>query len=423
MKKRHIIILALGIWLFISASSLFAAISFFPLQPNVEQEISFLVSHPEGIVATTTEWNFGDGTIIRGSVSPLKRYQKSGVYIVKVTYATYKEKQVSEQASITVVERRRISYTPSLYPALRRPVTFRAENFFSTQILWDFGDDQGNIVGSPVITHVYTRPGNFTVRALDFGGKSVADIRTRITIKEEKGPRSHFQIYFIQLRFEDGKPYRVVPKDYGGLIAYADIKYEGTGILMAQWLVDGLPFKTVSMIMPFARQTTIDSGSIPTLPTYVPGIHEVTLRIIQPPLEFSLPVLRYFVSVERRPEKLVTNMIDLSTIKIRSLQNQEIPLVKDCLHIPKNNYLLLKGLISNTSNNSVPMALLRIYLDNKLVDQQLVSRLRPLEERNFETSIFYPESGAKTVFVALYNISDKTPHLLFLKKINLQSSN
>ncbi len=83
------------------------------------------------------------------------------------------------------------------------------------------------------------------------------------------------------MRFDDGKPYKVVSRNEK-LTAYADIKYEGTGILRAQWEVDGMPLKPVTAGLPFADSTIINSGEIPGLPTTIPSIHEVNLRVFQP---------------------------------------------------------------------------------------------------------------------------------------------
>jgi len=300
---------------------LHAAITYSPTQPNVEQDITFTVAHPDGIYPPSVNWNFGDGSYSTGSLTVKKRYYREGTFNISVRYQTYKQQQINESVTIIVSERRRITHAP-LYPALGKLITFRAENFLSNQILWDFGDGTPLQCFSTVITHTYKKTGRYTVRATDWCGKSEVKISKLINITEMSGPRSAFQIYFIQLRFEDGKSYKVVPKDEK-LIAYADIKYEGTGILQAQWLVDGIPFKPLSEVLPFAKEAVINSGDIPGLPTQFPGLHEVTLRIIQPETEYSIPVLRYFVSLERMEKERVEEVISINALELKDTKGNK----------------------------------------------------------------------------------------------------
>lgn len=203
-KLETILIAAL---LFFFAETLFASITYAPPQPNIEQQVTFTASHLDGISASTVQWNFGDATSTYGLTTVTKIYRAIGVYTVRISYRTNKNQQISEETSIAVGENRRISFTPA-YPSVNKPVTFKAENFLSTRILWNYADDTLPECKSTIVSHTYTRPGRYTVRAKDWCGDSIATISATIQIaQEEKGPRAAFQIYFIQLRFEDGKPY------------------------------------------------------------------------------------------------------------------------------------------------------------------------------------------------------------------------
>lgn len=397
------------------AKFVFATISYTPFQPNVEQSVTFTVTHPDGIVDNKAQWDFGDGTPSSwNSTTVTKIYRTAGTYTVKASYWTNKQQYVTDQTTITIVEQRRITFSP-LYPVINRPVTFRAENFLSTNIRWDFGDGTVISCNSTTETHIYENPGTYTVKAWDWCGNTVATISTTLNVSEEKGPRAAFQISFINLRFSDGKSYKVVPKDFEPLIAYADIKYEGTGILNAQWLVDGKPFKLVSKSLPYAKQTIIDSGSIPGLPTQIPGIHEVSLKIIQPQTEYSIPVIRYFVSSARAEREKVNLLVS----KALNLDEIEIPISIDSIKAPAKDYFLLKGIVKSENETLIPYVLLRIYLGNELVDQQLIKNLKPKGEVEFETSIYNPSSEPKTIYITLYNISQKPANLIFIKKLKI----
>jgi len=400
---------------------LHAAITYSPTQPNVEQDITFTVAHPDGIYPPSVNWNFGDGSYSTGSLTVKKRYYREGTFNISVRYQTYKQQQINESVTIIVSERRRITHAP-LYPALGKLITFRAENFLSNQILWDFGDGTPLQCFSTVITHTYKKTGRYTVRATDWCGKSEVKISKLINITEMSGPRSAFQIYFIQLRFEDGKSYKVVPKDEK-LIAYADIKYEGTGILQAQWLVDGIPFKPLSEVLPFAKEAVINSGDIPGLPTQFPGLHEVTLRIIQPETEYSIPVLRYFVSLERMEKERVEEVISINALELKDTKGNKIPLNSDSVEAPSSDYIFLRGKIKLSLKETIPYALLRVYVGNELIDQQIIKNLKLGDEREIITSLNNQSSEPKKIYIALYNISRKPSELILLKRINVSARN
>lgn len=398
-----------------------AAISFSPPQPNVEQTVTFLVSHPAGIIPASVVWNFGDGSQASGSTTATKAYRTIGNFIVRVTYTTLTQQQVNEQTPVTVVERRRITTNPPLYPAVNKPVEFRAENFLAKSVLWNFGDGTRLVLGPEIISHVYSSPGKYTVEAKDFGGESVAKIQTTVNVTEGTGPRASFQVFFLQLRFDDGKPYKVVPRGYDRLVAYADIKYEGSGILNALWLVNGIAFRVANLSLPFARQTIINSGSIPALPTAIPGMYEVSLKIIQPQVEFEIPVIRYFVAADKSLDRFQLNQVTVDGFKSFDLEGKELEISQGLIQAPARKHILFRGKIKNIKQTLVPFALLRIYLNSNLVDQQVLKDLKPGEVRPFESSIFNPGSADSSVYIVLYDISVKPETLLFIEKYELKS--
>ncbi len=409
MKK---IILILSIFY---AQINFCTIIYNPTQPNVEQNISFNVTHIDGIYPPSVFWDFGDGTNGQGSTSVNKSYTSIGNFLVTVNYRTLKEQNVTEQITINVVERRRITFTPS-NPILGRDITFRAENFLSNDILWDFGDGSEVQCLQKIVVHRYERVGRYTVTARDWCGNSVSNIFVNINIGEEKGPRAPFQISYIQIRFEDGKPYKSIIKDSPNLVAYADIKYEGTGLLIAQWEVDGVLFKQVNRILPYAAQTTIDSGNAPSLPTNLLGLHDVTLRIIQPQTQYEIPIIRYFVSAG----KYEIEKLEFPKIEAKTLEGEDLVIEESNVIAPKGKPFIIKGNIKNTTLRDIKFALLRIYVEEELIDQKLIKDFKQSQDREFETSLLYGTYEGKRVYVIIYDITEKPQKLLFLKKFLLK---
>ncbi len=213
---------------------------------------------------------------------------------------------VIQQLSATV------SFTPA-NPKVGETVVFTltpATNLLvaDRRINWNFGD------GTPVVTtdisvrtrtHVYTSTGAFTVSVtyylnLDVIEKVVDQALVMVTEEIVPVPPAEFDISYINLHFEDGKTAVSVPRNFSSLVAFADLKYKGTGIMTLQWLVDNMPFKIETVSLTFSGETSINSGTTPALPTQLTGNHEVTLKIIRPAVEFPIPVISYFVSLEEK---------------------------------------------------------------------------------------------------------------------------
>ncbi|MHB8094917.1 MAG: hypothetical protein ACYDH0_08235 [Candidatus Aminicenantales bacterium] len=277
------------------------------------------------------------------------------------------------------------------------------------------------------MTHVYGKEGPWTVRAYDDWGSGASGSLV-FMVYPALGPRSPFAVSYIALRFEDGKSYKVVPRNSGNLAAYADFKYEGTGIFQARWMLDGMPFRTVSLALPFAGQATIASnqlaglpplasGSVPGLPTTIPGLHEVALSLVSPEFGFTVPVIRYFVTVDEAP----ANAVDLVFSGSRDLDGAVLPSDEDSIEAPAGRYFLLEGKFRSEGRESVPSALFRVFLDDELVDQKFVQRLLPGEERAFRTSIFNPSGGDKKLVFVLYDISRKPAIMLFFREMTVVS--
>lgn len=412
--RRILKILILAAFLLSHTQSLLAVITYSPSPPNVDQEVTFTVTHPDGISQGRVLWNFGDGVLpLWDNPTVFKEYRRKGTYSVSARYMTLRNQDVIDRVSVTVVERRRISLSP-LYPIVNTLITFRAENFVSPIVDWDFGD-QTYITGRTTETHSYTSPGTYTVTASDLISETNFTTTVRVST-EATGPRATFQIYFVQLRFDDGKSYKIVPKDFSPLNVYADIKYEGTGIFRAQWILDGAPLGIVTRAMPFARQITIDTSDIISLPTITPGIHEVSLRVTDPPTENPIPAIRYFVALEK-PE---IKRVDLSLTKVTGLDKTEITVSKDYIEAPTEKHFLLKGSIRIEGDREMPRVLMRVYLDSEIVDQKLMENVKPNADIEFETSIYNASSEQKKVYLFFYNISQKPPELLYVKRYILR---
>jgi len=165
-------------------------------------------------------------------------------------------------------------------------------------------------------------------------------------------------------------------------------------------LVDDKPFRVVSQNFPFARQETLRSGKNPPLPTQVPGIHEVSMNILQPKIEFKIPKIRYFVTpgeIEKR--------VELSISKVEDLRGNIIVVEKNRISLTKDTNYLFSGIARNLSKSEISSAILQIFLADKLFDQKMINNLKPQEQRTFETSILNDSTPQKKLSFKIFDTS------------------
>ncbi|MFZ1375511.1 MAG: PKD domain-containing protein [Geothrix sp.] len=184
-----------------------------------------------------------------------------------------------------------------------RPVTFilTATPDPVGQVQWSFGD--GRVAdGGTIATTTYLTPGSYTVRAVfrsSNGGALSPPQVAQAQVRVADHPAAPFSIAMLRLRWEDGGTEAAVAQGATPLVAFLDLKCEGTGAFQAQWTVDGVPVGTITRQVAFASTLTVDSRDLPSLPTTELGEHQVSLRILSPPVSFQVPVIRYFVRLDR----------------------------------------------------------------------------------------------------------------------------
>ncbi|PKN37918.1 MAG: hypothetical protein CVU62_09365 [Deltaproteobacteria bacterium HGW-Deltaproteobacteria-2] len=109
----------------------------------------------------------------------------------------------------------------------------------------------------------------------------------------------------ISVYFGNGRAETTVMKYASDLKAYADIRYNGSGLLKGYWEVDGRLLSYVSQPLPAGQQITLATPDIPALPTFETGTH--TLRFVitnpEPGQGIPLPVLVYFVTTDEAAVK------------------------------------------------------------------------------------------------------------------------
>jgi PKD repeat protein len=268
-------------------------VTFSPVSPNVGETVAFQAQN--FAAPNALSWNFGDGnTISSGASVQNHAFNSAGTFIVSVKDADSNTTPIS--VTVQVVNKRTIQVTPAEGGKTGQTIQFQAASFIAACIQWNFGDGSPAAQGTASQSHVFAKPGTFVVTATDQCGSSTWTATATMTIAPSEGPLAGFDVTFGLLRFEDGKTSIMVNQGTTGLAAFADLKYEGTGMLMVEWRVDGHPFRTDTAAATFGQSLTVNSGHLPGLPTAVPGPHTVEIRFLKPATSFALSPISYTVT-------------------------------------------------------------------------------------------------------------------------------
>ncbi len=126
-------------------------------------------------------WDFGDGSSeSRPGKESQHVFREPGSFHVTCVLEGSSSGPANNEVTVTVGDNRHISPEGGNFRQGTK-VNFRAENFVSNGLRWDFGD--GTVEPGPKNHgHVYANPGNYTVKAFDFNGDSPTAITCPVAI-------------------------------------------------------------------------------------------------------------------------------------------------------------------------------------------------------------------------------------------------
>ena len=143
----------------------------------------------------------------------------------------------------------------------------------------------------------------FTYKRWFNSGIVMGEATINMTVSGETG--GTLGIKRLSLYFGNGRAETTVMKNTADLKAYADISYNGSGLLKGYWEVDGRLLSYVSQPLLAGQQTTLTTPDVPALPTFDTGTH--TLRFVvtnpNPDQGIPLPTLVYFVTTDESARK------------------------------------------------------------------------------------------------------------------------
>ncbi|MBN1864415.1 MAG: PKD domain-containing protein, partial [Victivallales bacterium] len=191
-------------------------------------------------------WYWGDGqTYTCQSDYPYShviyhQYRNPGNYSVHVHRSGAPACPVDEYKNVTILENRIISASIAT-PITGQSVTYTASGFNTpTNITWSMGDGTIYANMKRIISHVYSRPGTYTIRAYDWNGDTTTTpVKLSITVVEPvraiiyspATPRVdqevaiqavNFQSGTIDWNFGDGTP----PQTYSAMVSH---RYQNPG--------------------------------------------------------------------------------------------------------------------------------------------------------------------------------------------------
>jgi len=262
------------------------AVTASPSNPKVDQSVYFQALN---FVTSSVLWNFGDGTQLWGAHYQTHRYQNTGVYTVSVMEKDIKHTPVTSVVTISPDDR--FIQLSKSEARVGEPLIVYARNFNGKTILWDFGDGT-MLIGGHTISHIYNKPGNYIVKAVDDGGESMKNFELPVKIF---GITDNVILEIAELRFDNGKYFMVVPRNSKTLKPLLKLKMRGTGVITGQWLYDGVVYGLINELSRQGEVKEITMNQAQQLPTIEPGVHTVSFKLTKPVVDVTFPILRYYV--------------------------------------------------------------------------------------------------------------------------------
>jgi PKD repeat protein len=152
-----------------------------PLSANTCENISF---QARDFGPGMARWDFGDGTIVpNGSANQVHAYLQPGTYFVRAEDGGAGAAPVT--VTVTVLNKRSLSAAPAAAKT-GQVVNFRAQDFLTPCVKWDFGDGTISGTGLASAAHVYSSAGTFQVKATEDCGSSACSAAISISVSPIK---------------------------------------------------------------------------------------------------------------------------------------------------------------------------------------------------------------------------------------------
>ena len=398
------------------------SISYHPVTPRADQLVSFQATN---FIGPNINWNFGDGTALTGGISYQHRFISSGTYTVTAAETTITHGPVTAQVTV-LPDDRFITVSPP-EALINEPVIFRANNFFSEGILWNF-DNGIELIAGNTVSHTFTGPGNYTVRARDESGQSskVFEINIRIL-----GISDEVTLEVAEISFDNGKYYKVVPRNSKKIKALLKMRMRGTGAVIGHWLVDNTPYGFINDLAVQGEIKEIFTPDSHPLPTIDPGLHTVSFRLTRPEMNVDFPILRYYVlpyeismKTFSPPDGFVAKENEIPEFKwdfARGSVKYQIAFSNSILNLLRSG----SGIVWHDAGTNLTFIPEKEVWDNLKRNQWSYWKVRALDNLNnvlAETDVNQVKIVIATAEISINSVSDMKGNEIKLDKDGLRSS-
>ena len=255
----------------------------------------------KGFKSNVLLWDFGDGNKKRGGKEEIYFYKRTGIYTINVKDKNGNDPKIFKLQIQVLPDQRKIELSSNKI-GIGEKLTVKAVNFYSKNVLWDFGDGIKKL-GSTSENHFYRKEGKYTIKAIDYAGKDDLSFSKTAEVVITRSQASALAISGGEFFFpNNGKSYIVISKEERNFKAKVRIKFEGTGILTAYWKIDDKPFKLVNTPLSFGQ---FKAFTLKGIPTHSFGIHKISFAFKNPSTKANLYGY-YFVSPIKRKIQIIT---------------------------------------------------------------------------------------------------------------------
>lgn len=152
-----------------------------------------------------------------------------------------------------------------------------------------------------------------------YQGTATTDFNVCLTLNITSSAAANLGISGEILSFDNGSSVRILPR-HNAIHAQAELGYNGTGLLQAVWEIaepattSGTPvYRPLLQIREYLTLGDAKTLKSPSLPTGTLGLHLVRLRVIDPVVPFTTPVIRYFVAEGRVGKELPPDPVGVTS--------------------------------------------------------------------------------------------------------------
>jgi PKD repeat protein len=236
-------------------------------------------------------WEFSDGNTGTGLSVNAIIFKRPG--LVTVTVKDRSGKLPSLTKNIRILSDRRKIEAKKTFALPDDEILFNALNFSGNRVKWIFGDGSVKENASTSIRYKFSKPGKYLVTAIDNNGESAKKFSQEVIIGDLT---PDFQVTHLEMTFDDGKYYKVVPRKSLPPSYQVKIKAKGRGQIRGRWILNGTVMGLFEEFLQENRTALLEDTETVKLPLINLGLNVFTFIFTDYRSPVQIPKIKYFVS-------------------------------------------------------------------------------------------------------------------------------